>query len=50
MFETVAWLTQNVTLPLYAVLVLFVLPVGYFGRIFRRVIEQRLPDGGREKQ
>ena len=44
MIEPLDWLLQDVTLPLYAVLVLLVLPVGYFGRLFRRIIEQRLPE------
>lgn len=44
--EQLAWLTQDVRLPLYAVLVILVLPVGYFGRLARRVIDKRLPDDG----
>ena len=44
--DNIAWLSQDVTLPLWAVLALLVLPVGYVGRLLRRVIEARLPIAG----
>lgn len=42
--EQLTWLTQDVTLPLYAVVVILVLPVGYIGRLARKIIDKRLPD------
>jgi hypothetical protein len=41
--DSAAWLGQGVTLPLYAVVVILVLPVGYIGRLVRKLIEQRVP-------
>lgn len=46
LIDGLTWLTQDVVLPLYAVVVILVLPVGYIGRLVRRLIEDRLPDDG----
>ncbi len=42
----VEWLIQPVTVPLWGFLVAIILPLGYFGKLARRLIEQRLPTGG----
>jgi len=42
----VTWLTQSVTVPLWGFLAAIILPVGYFAKLARRLVDQRIPSGG----
>jgi len=42
----VEWLIQPVTVPLWGLLVAIILPLGYFAKLARRLVDQRIPSGG----
>ena len=44
----IEWLAQPVTVPLWGLLVAIILPLGYFAKLARQLIEQRLPQSDTE--
>lgn len=41
----IEWLTQSVTVPLWGLLVAIILPLGYFAKLARRLVDNRVPEG-----
>jgi hypothetical protein len=44
----IEWLSQPVTVPLWGLLVAIILPLGYFAKLARRLVDKRIPTSGGE--